>query len=249
MLVVDVGNTRFKWARVGDTVATLSSRSFATPTEPSSLASSLDCAWSGEFPPSRVVVGSVAGAALEQKLAEWVRTRWQVDTEFLRSRAIGWGVCNGYDRPDTLGVDRWAALVAARQLYPGALVIVDCGTAATVDALERNGQHAGGIIIPGVALMKRSLLDNTKEIHESEPSHRVGFASSTGDAVHSGAILALTGLVEKVVREFARRVDESVTTVLTGGEASTVRAALTLATELQEQLVLSGLAIMAEQKA
>jgi len=247
ILIADVGNTRIKWTRAGDDASANMQGSLSSPADPTLLCKALERTWGWQLSPARVVIGSVAGLAIENCLADWVRVRWQLDTEFLRAPSAGCGVRNAYEQPRSLGIDRWAALVAARRRYECAVVIVDCGTAVTVDALERDGQHAGGLIVPGIGLMKRTLLDNTGEISDSEPRNNLGFGRCTGDAVHWGALLAVAGLVENAVQRFEASVDGPVTTVLTGGAAPAVRPVLTFDTDLQEGLVLSGLKIMAEQ--
>ena len=249
MLVVDVGNSRIKWRRVGAQSVSAASKSISRPSEATQLAACLDTVWGADAAPSRVVVGSVVGADFERVLAKWIDKTWAVETQFLRSVARGWGVTNDYPEPGALGVDRWAVLVAARRHHAGNVIVVDCGTALTVDALDTHGCHVGGVIVPGIELMKRCLLDNTAKIFDSESAGGVDFADNTGGAVRSGVVLALAGLVEKMTGMLQQRSDEAPTTLLTGGGAESLQPVLALDVIVYEDMVLDGLTIMAESTA
>ena len=133
-----------------------------------------------------------ASAPPEQQLEIWdVEPRWVVAT------AQAGGVRNGYDHPVRLGVDRWVALIGARQrvLARGeatpALVIM-VGTAVTVDALDADGKFLGGLILPGFGLMLRALEMGTAGL-KAPTGEAVDFPTNTSDALMSGGTDAIAG--------------------------------------------------------
>ena len=149
ILLVDAGNTRIKWGmHVG---ARWLKQAWVATSRAAELAEAL----AGLPTPQAVVVSNVAGDALQRQLAAMLPSvpapRW------IRSERAQCGVSNSYVDPAQLGCDRWAALIGARQLGGGPAVVVNAGTALTVDALTDDGVFVGGIIIPGAELMRAGL--------------------------------------------------------------------------------------------
>ncbi len=153
-LLFDAGNSRFKWALVRDghlgeqqARASDAFESFET--------------WLKRAPKLERVVGvNVAGAKLEKQLRAALRAGEHPVPEFVTSSAEGGGVRNGYARPEQLGADRWAGLVAAwhRAGCYRTVCAVSVGTAMTLDLVDQDGYHRGGLIAPGPALMLNALL-------------------------------------------------------------------------------------------
>ena len=130
---------------------------------------------------------------------------------------------------DAIGVDRFLALLAAKHVSSGVRVVADCGTAATVDVLDENDRHTGGVILPGLTMMRRSLRDGTDAVTPSEAARedaaiekgkRAALAHDTQDAVEQGCHVALRSSIEDVVRK-----QQAAEVVITGGDAETVRHA------------------------
>ena len=161
ILAVDCGNSRVKWG-LHDGNAWL-----RTGTVPLSGIESLKNAWRNIPPAATIVVANVAGPSVRKRL-ERVFSR-KKNVIWPRAKRSQCGVRNGYGKPAQLGADRWAALVAARSLVRGACLVVVAGTATTVDALKSDGTFAGGLILPGLELMKRSLAQST---HVQARAHR-----------------------------------------------------------------------------
>jgi len=156
-LLIDAGNTRLKWAtlrgrRLGRLqVVEWNGRTVARVAR-QAVTGGVD----------RVLVCSVAGTVLERALRQAARAAGAPAPQFIRSTRRAAGVRNGYVEPWRLGADRWVAMLGARARHPGrALCIVDVGTALTIDLLDSAGQHRGGLITPGPALMVESLLRDT----------------------------------------------------------------------------------------
>lgn len=155
------------------------------------------------------------------------------------------GLVCGYEQPQKLGVDRWLALLAARQLTPRACV-VDLGTAVTLDYLD-NDVHLGGYIAPGLQTMRLSLVQNTRDIRLQEPTGNpleLPPGNNTADALHHGTGQALLALVLQAARGMDV-LNGDWPLVLTGGDASWMTGLLEgrLELHLVEHLVLDGLAI------
>jgi type III pantothenate kinase len=239
ILAVDVGNTRIKWGLHGGDAWTAGGAVLHGQRE------ELAAAWAALEAPARVAISNVAGPGTEQFLRGLLR-RWNSGQLWIRSRAEQCGVRNGYRDPAQLGCDRWASLIAARSLEPGACLVVTAGTALTVDALSAEGVFLGGVIVPGVGLMKRALAGSTAALREEAGAFR-DFPGSTADAIESGAIQALAGAVERVAALLAARERISPRCILSGGAAAVLAPRLNLPLRRVDNLVLEGLLIIARE--
>lgn len=192
----------------------------------------------------RVIACNVAGSQLETALATWCRDQWRVDPEMLRASEQCAGLTSGYLHPRELGDDRWAAMIGARHLTSGAVCIIDFGTAVTMDLVARDGRHLGGVIIPGLWTMRRSLRGAAHHLSvQIEDSGLL--ANRTGGAIAAGTRYGLVGAVERIVFEFEKRVDEPLCTLLTGGDAAELQPLLRVSCSHEPGLVLRGLAVAA----
>ena len=236
ILAIDAGNTRVKWG-VHDG-ARWREQSWIETARAHELASAF-----AALPPLEAVVASnVAGAALQAQLASVLPPRPQ--PRWIRSERMQCGVRNSYDDPLQLGCDRWAALIGAWRLHGGPAVVVNAGTALTVDALCADGVFAGGIIAPGAELMRRALAANTDAL-KLQPGKFSFFPDSTGDAIMSGVIDALTGAIERMARFLEETGQAAPLCVLSGGGASLIEPHLNLELKVVDNLVLEGLLTIA----
>ena len=149
ILLLDVGNTRVKWAWF-ENLEIAPAGAVAHDTNHRSWQAEIEA---DGHRPTRIVVANVAGPGFAAALTLWSRDHYGVEPEFIVAAAQLLGVRNAYLRPGTLGVDRWLGLIAAWRRAPSAALIVNSGTALTVDALDGNGRHRGGLIVPGVQMM------------------------------------------------------------------------------------------------
>lgn len=237
MLLLDVGNTRCKWALVRDDQWTHSGALGNTEWR------ALQEAFLRLPAPSRILISNVAGNAVAERLRV-LCAPWGRPLEFISAQPAQCGVRNSYEQPQRLGSDRWAALIAARRQVRGACLVVNCGTATTVDALSAEGEFLGGLILPGVYLMRRSLLGNTAQLPDADGVMRE-FPQNTADAMHSGILRATLGAIEYQYALLAGR-DAGARCVLGGGAADTVRPYLGMPLECLDNLVLKGLQIIGE---
>ncbi|HXF67152.1 MAG TPA: type III pantothenate kinase, partial [Burkholderiales bacterium] len=159
---------------------------------------------------------------------------------FVRPAAAQCGVRSAYERPRELGPDRWAALIGAWHLYRGPCVVVNAGTAMTVDALSGEGVFLGGFIVPGERLMREALARGTAGLGLRAGRHAY-FPARTADAIASGALNALAGAIERMVRHMREAGQAAPLLVLSGGDARLLAPRLTGPLEVVDNLVLEGI--------
>ena len=247
-LLFDIGNTRVKWGVLQDGSMTrsgsvshedLKTRGFTVLTRrlPRSADGAFAC--------------NVAGANFGRQFARAVGMQANDNLRYAHSQRSGFGVKNGYREARSIGVDRWVAMVGARAEFRTALCVVDAGTAVTIDAIDREGQHLGGQIIPGLSLMASSLRRDTSDIGAARGKTRDPaadsdlFGNTTDRAVHYGSIAAVCGAVERSFKSLKGQGGRP-KIVLTGGDASRILKQLGLPAIHRPNLVLNGLATMIE---
>jgi type III pantothenate kinase len=243
-LLIDVGNSRLKWALGESDQLTIGE---PLESQPSTLAAKLARYWRDIPEPQAILVAHVGSGETGSILRQWLANRWPAPIRFVRSQRVAEGVVNGYSDPGRLGVDRWLALVAARQLQPGPLCVVSAGTAITVDLLDRHGYHHGGLIAPGLGAMYSGLgvLESLGPVAERYEGF---FGRDTDAAVSSGVLHATTGLVESALRQARVLLQgEEPELFLTGGDATKLSAHLDAPHRLVPHLVLQGLHLIAER--
>jgi type III pantothenate kinase len=246
-ILVDLGNTRLKWARLGsngmEELSSLVHRDHDLPTE-------LSRHWGALEKASRILVACVAAVPVREQLESWLAQHWNCQVEFLSSPAQGSGLVNSYDTPARLGIDRWAAMVAARRQAESAFYVVDCGSAVTVDVVDAGGHHLGGLIIPGIHSMLESLGRNTPlALKDIEAVDKIGLGTTTQAAVQSGILGAISCLLNQTLMDPALAPETGLRCFLTGGDAQRIAPLLHIPYEYRAYLVLEGLAILARERA
>jgi len=237
IVAIDAGNTRIKWG-VHDGAAWTGSGSLDTARS-ASLYDSLRPA----LPAGRAIASNVAGGQVRGDIEEACR-RAGLGVAFIAASREMLGVRNAYADPAQLGSDRWAALLAAHHDGGGHKLVVNVGTALTIDALHASGEFLGGLIVPGPALMRRSLDRGTAGLRQTEGVFR-GFPRNTPDAITSGAIQACAGAIERFGKEMASQGAPPDRIILSGGGARALEAHLPYPHTLRENLVLDGLLLLA----
>ncbi len=237
ILLIDAGNSRVKW---GCYAAGQWQGKEAVPT---GEAATLVERWRA-LKPALVVISNVAGEAvmlaIEQAFAPDTRRLW------LTPRSEAHGIRNNYSAPDSLGADRYAAMIAARQHGFGHVVVASLGTALTVDALTAEGEFLGGMILPGYRAMLRSIEQSTRGVRVGLGQWQA-FPTNTQDAVETGIVSALVGAVEAQRDRLAARMGAEVAVLLTGGDAALIKPHLRAPVTLVEDLILEGLLWVARE--
>ena len=248
-LLVDIGNTRIKWARLKGTTW---SRAHAAAHAGWQAADYRRRVLRGARP-ERVLVASVAGVQVNKAFASAARTAG-ARAEFVSVPRRGGGISVGYLDTWRLGVDRFAACVAAHDLFKDvAVCVVGVGTAMTIDLVDGRGAHQGGVIIPSPGLMVDTLLTQTRGIRRRA---RGGtgkgdgfFGRSTREAIVHGARHAAAALIDRAVGQAQASLKRRPLVVLFGGGAAAVRPLLTSPCVGVPDLVLRGLAVLARTPA
>jgi len=240
-LLIDIGNTNLKWARC-DAGALGEMRAVR---HHGGLPIDLHAAWELLETPDRILVGNVGGEAVTDALTHTCRARWNRSPRFVRPEACSHGVTIAYERPERLGVDRWLGLIAARQIASGSVIVVDAGTAVTYDLMLADGLHLGGLILPGIQMMRESLLAGTfiPRIEPEESSE--SWASDTAAAIAAGSIQAPAALAERLYGLLEARAGDCPELLITGGDAMRLLATIGCPARHIPDLVLRGLALLA----
>ena len=245
-LLVDIGNTRIKWAVLrGERLGRQSALEHAGITQADLQRRVLR----GTRGISRILVCSVAGRRLERMFNAAARQATGIVPELVTSVRTAGGVTTRYGEPWKLGVDRFVAAIGAYQIARtrGACVI-DAGTALTIDLIDGAGVHQGGAILPGHGLMVSSLLKETSGISRRARSGASGsglFARNTRDAVEQGARFAMAAVIDRAVAEAQRSLRRPPLLLLTGGGADLITPLVQASWVSVPDLVLRGIALRA----
>lgn len=220
LLAIDAGNTRVKWG-LFDASGCLVEYGACLHIE---LANT-------SLPQtSRVMISNVAGKRIEDTLKKALPNS---AIHWLRAGLEACGVENHYETPAKLGSDRWAAIIAAWHIKHAPCVVVNAGTAVTVDAVSIHAENAGiflgGMILPGLNLMQQSLgiataqlPEKTEDSHTKNPQESNIFATNTVDAIYAGALHAILGAINLMALELHRHSDTMPHIIISGGNAAII---------------------------
>ena len=249
-LLLDLGNTRLKWGLFDGT----DRRKIGSVAWREPVTERLAAQWAALDLPALAFGASVVDPSREALLAALVEQRLGRSLTWLRTPAAACGVRNAYAEPQRLGVDRFLGMVAARAVCAGSLMVIGAGTALTVDLLAADGAHQGGLIAPGLALMRQALLGATQQVRTDPPasasalSTRTLLPDNTADAVTRGCLEACAGLIERSVRGAAPQGGVAPRVFIGGGDAVQLQPLLDVPAELIHDAVLQGLAIWAAER-
>jgi type III pantothenate kinase len=239
-LLLDIGNTRIKWCR--DNNGNLNT-AIAVDYKQRDFLHDLRVQWLTLDPPSQLAISSVSEGQTVEQIIDLAMIIWpDIEIIMAKSQAKGFSVINAYQQPGKLGVDRWLGLIALRKFYPGESCIIDCGTAITLDCLNSHGQHLGGLISPGLRLMKQSLYQGAENLSFSNKQYTTGLSRSTEAAIYTGTLYAAAGLIEKTINNLCscNRV------VMTGGDAELLEKYLEFKSIIDSDIILKGLSLFCE---
>jgi len=247
ILTVDIGNTRIKWGLWKNAdISQQDAHDYSFDTLPELL----DRAWNELEVPSRVMLACVAGAAPEAKVQNWLAAHWQTQADVFQTTKQFAGLSHAYAQPEQHGVDRWAAMIAARAQYQNPLCIISCGTATTLDVIAADGRHLGGQIMPGSELMFSALKTRIPALAKLEFSAQPPadfFATSTVKAVEQGVLQMAAAGLDRACDAAREQLGANMKTLITGGAAAVMLALMKNSVELQPDLVLRGLYLAAQQ--
>lgn len=240
LLVLDVGNTRLKWALNARGVVR---EHGALILEDISLLNQTQ--WKTLPAPDRIIGSNVAGDAVRHRVEDQL-SRWSIAPEWIAANPAECGVINGYDRPALLGPDRWAAVIAAHRRVPNQpVLVITVGTAVTMDAVDDKGTFLGGLILPGFGLMLDALEAGTAGLRVPSGDFQ-DFPTNTSNALMSGGVHALGGAAERMVRLLEEHTGRTPRVLLAGGAATKLAPRVSFAYTMVDNLVLEGLTLIAE---
>ena len=232
ILCIDAGNSRVKW-RLSDNGQQLAQGAQLT----SEVADEKYIDFSDIKSLHEVRIASVAGEKIVEQLQQQLRQQFSVPVKLAAVSATLGELSCAYEDPQTLGVDRWLAIAAAHQQYQEPLMVIDAGSAITIDIVGPSGQHVGGYIAPGLRLMHDALWENTSEVRVvgsgTEELWLPG--KNTQQAVNKGCLLSAVSTIESLAAQFPVRI------VITGGDAKILMQAISLSADYHSNLVLDGL--------
>ncbi len=249
ILVIDAGNTRLKWG-----IAKQHGWSSLGSVDNDKIGALRITQWKKLSRPTRVIGTNVTGESGRSRIEAQI-AHWHIKAEWLQAGANACGVKNSYRAPNSLGADRWAAVIAARQRLllatpqtPPPCLVMTVGTTITINALSSDGIFLGGAIIPGIMSMRSILAASTSALtlHLSV-GHYADFPQSTADAIFSGAVDAIQGAVQSWRKRLAAKeqtAEENIHMILTGGDSALLRPYLSEHATIAKHLVLEGIMTM-----
>ena len=195
--------------------------------------------------PQIVVVSHVGSAVARCEITNIITSLYALEPNWVVAQKYGFGITNRYINPMQLGCDRWLALIAAwEKINRRRCLVVNVGTAMTIDVLTDHGEFLGGIIAPSAYLVFKSLCLSTQLDYSQKGSYD-DFPLTTNEAIYSGAIHCLIGAIERMHQLLVDKLNCSmVDCVISGGGASILLPFIKLPIVFVDELVLEGLAII-----
>jgi type III pantothenate kinase len=248
LLVIDSGNTRTKWALIDDAgVMQAPAACLNSDLTTSALKQAAQKA-------SKVLIANVAGEALAQQITQLIAP---LRANFIVAKQQACDVINRYEQAEKLGVDRWAALIAAWHINHQPSLVINAGTAITIDCLavdeSSKGLFLGGTIMPGLRLMQQALTHNTAQLKVGEGVYSA-FPLNTQNAIQTGCLNAAIGAIAVMLNQLENVCGLTPKLLISGGDATTIANALMTHLKVDEKrvmiidsLVLQGLAILQKE--
>ena len=254
-LLVDIGNSRIKWTLAADAELLAPGQALAHADHPALFA-----AWADVSPaPSEVRCVSVASGPTLALIESWVVQHWGLALDRVQTPSSPpvAGLTLAYPQPEQLGADRWLAMRGAQNLGQLPAIIIDAGSAITIDQVDAQGQHYGGLIMAGLAAQQAGLQTITPALLPWMPDPADNLpsllATNTADALRSGAIngtaAALDQLIARLRSDSAGQeqtpdaIGAGCNVLITGGDAPVLAAAMQTPAQYYPDLVLAGLAV------
>lgn len=242
ILEIDIGNSRLKWRTLSAGDSQLIDEGHSTELD------QLLTEHKAKYP-KFVRFCNVRDRELSEQLCAWSLSNWNLEAAEAKVSRECAGLRINYLDESRLGVDRWLAMLAALNFNNDdgsdrATLIVDSGTAFTLDSISATGNHLGGYILPGLKLMRSSLVNNTGiRLAESANSDSIALGNSTEEAVLNGILATFSALIEKQYAAL-EKTGETPRVLFSGGDAGLLNDLVDLKeTEIVPNLVLDGLAI------
>ncbi|MCP4272906.1 MAG: type III pantothenate kinase [Gammaproteobacteria bacterium] len=188
-----------------------------------------------------IYISSVQKETKLQIIVDGIKQYTSAPVEIVQTANNYQGLKNSYEQIEKMGVDRWLVMLACWQQLKSGFIVVDAGSAMTLDIVDKSGQHLGGHIVPGLALQKHALQYGTDRVNFGKETKAVAFkpGTSTDGAVQNGCLTVLSSYITAMYQQ--NNVQGSLPLVITGGDAVVLSETLNVEHEVIPGLVLKGL--------
>jgi len=237
-ILVDIGNSRSKYCCADSNNINCLTQITAVDNE-----SFNQCFFERHFiNAEKVIVANVSSDLLTSNLKCWCNRRnlayIEVKSEESRGR-----VTSAYEKPQQLGVDRWLTLLATAELYPNkSVLIIDVGTATTIDLLDSSGQHLGGWILAGISTLFNSVLKETNKVNATITNDAsLAFGSNTSSNVNNACWAATVGLIEQAISQAKEELNQLDEIIITGGNSKEIEKLTSAKLTQIDELIFYGL--------
>ena len=201
---------------------------------------------------SEILITSVINNQENKLIKVMLKKMFKCKITQIKSSSRLLGVTNGYDKPTQLGDDRWVTIVASYHQYKKPLVIIDCGTAISIDCVNNSGSHLGGYILSGFDGYSKSFFNAEKlkniRLTENKTNKKLLYAKSTGEAMLSGYALMTASAIEKIYSRMHSSSKVQPQLIISGGYAKQILSNLTIKCKYEKNLVLKCLGSISDQK-
>jgi len=255
ILFVDIGNTRIKWARYKhDALDIYEGCNYSN--NKAKLSKILKENWNEFYSVERILVSNAASKEMGAIITNYCLKHWEGNPEFLSSQKNTLGLTCGYEKFNKLGVDRWLSMLGAWSLHQDKEVangfcVIDCGTFVTVDAVDVDGGHLGGLITPGLEMLQNISADHLSLRTDSFSDYfwdqkKSLLATNTGSAVFAGSYYMVVSFIENIINELNNEMKDC-TIYFTGGDADAFSHLLNEEVVYHPNLVFEGMLALVKE--
>ena len=199
----------------------------------------------------RLVYVSVVSDDLENRISNYLKKTFSLKPNRIKSTSSLLGVKNGYKYPYKLGDDRWCTIVGSYNLFKKPLILIDCGTAISIDCVDGKARHNGGYILSGFDGYRNSFdqahnLKNMKG-YKIKKSSKISLARETSHAIINGYIMMVNTVVERIYQEYSKKIDASPMVIVTGSYGEEVLSYSKLKISHEPDLVLKSIGLISDK--
>ena len=199
----------------------------------------------------QVVYVSVVSKYLENIIINYIKKTFSIMPIRIKSTSSLLGVKNGYKYPSKLGDDRWCGVVGSYNLFKKAIILIDCGTAISIDCVDSKANHKGGYILSGFDGY-RSSFDQAHHLKHMKgckikKSSKTKIAKETNDAIINGYIMMVNTVVEKTYQDFSRKTKTKPMVIVTGSYGKEILSHSCLQINYEPELVLKSIGIISDK--
>ncbi len=234
IVLIDIGNTRTKYCIVNEGKRNSQQAIF-------NKRISYDFLYKNFIGATKIIVASVSHVQLTNEINVWCQIN-KITYQKIVSETKKNNVITAYKEPTQLGIDRWLVLIGASELFPNKnVLIIDAGTATTIDFLAASGQHQGGWILAGINTLITSVLADTVQVQANDKEKEsLAFGVNTSENVHNAAWAATVGTINLAISQVQQQgfiLDE---VIFTGGNGRLLSSMLPYQSSVIDELVFSG---------